>query len=133
MSRQDASSNYYEYPLLIRAVWLYRPNLSPVIPVILHWDGLRFRSSPAVRASPPHPPRLSHVARVIPSIAWGGMSPIAPRLHRRLQRRGSRSWQCCPQYSQVSVEQTYLRDCGQTIGISKSQLQDDTCLWLLRW
>ena len=45
MSRQDASSNYYGYPLLIRAVWLYRPNLSPVIPVILHWDGLRFRSS----------------------------------------------------------------------------------------
>ena len=45
MSRQDASSNYYGYPLLIRAVWLYRPNLSPVIPVILQWDGLRFRSS----------------------------------------------------------------------------------------
>ena len=46
MSRQDASSKYYGYPLLIRAVWLYRPNLSPVIPVILQWDGLRFRSSP---------------------------------------------------------------------------------------
>ena len=45
MSRQDASSNYYEYLLLIRAVWLYRPNLSSIISVILHWDGLRFRSS----------------------------------------------------------------------------------------
>ena len=49
MSRQDASSNYYGYPLLIRAVWLYRPNLSPVIPIILHWDGLRFRSSQKVQ------------------------------------------------------------------------------------
>ena len=53
-SRQDGSSNYYGYPLLIRAVGLYRPNLSPVIPVILHWDGLRFRSSPKSSANSWH-------------------------------------------------------------------------------
>ena len=45
-ARREAHGN----PLLIRAVWLYRPNLSPVIPVILQWDGLRFRSSLDARA-----------------------------------------------------------------------------------
>ena len=47
LARDELSAwrDYYGNPLLIRAVWLYRPSLSPVISVILQWDGLRFRSS----------------------------------------------------------------------------------------
>ena len=65
-------------------------------------------------------------AKIHPAALWR-------RCAARLRIGAPQQWWFCQRYYQVSIGQKCLWKRWRTVGISKSQLQDDTCFWLLRW